>query len=111
MLLGKLTELDAIGTINLLRDGLNLLLDGLVQAIEELKLGLPFTDLDNCLGEINGTGTTFSPVIADDSCISAGSERLLSNELKLSVRVGSNFGLSNCRYFKTSRYITLTQTC
>lgn len=89
LLLCELAELDTIRTVNLLGDDLDLLLDRQIQVVEELEVRLAFADSDDGFSESTGTRATFSPMIADDSRIGTSSERLLTNELEFSRRVGT----------------------
>ena len=81
LLLSKFAELDAIRTVDLLGDDLNLLFDGQVQVVQELEVRWALADGDYGFGKSTGTCTTLGPVVADDGCICAASKRLLSDEL------------------------------
>lgn len=89
LLLCELAELDTICTVNFLGDDLDLLLDRQIQVVEELEVRLAFADSDDGFSESTGTHATFRLMIADDSRIGTSSERLLTNELELSRRVGT----------------------
>ena len=93
LLLRKLAELNAVCAVNLLRDDLDLLLDGELKVVQELEVRLSLADADHSLGESAGTCTTLGPMVADYSSICTSSESLLPNELELRFGVGPDLAV------------------
>lgn len=87
LLLSQLAQLDAVCTVDLLANAADLVDNGEVEVVQILESRLSLACRDDCLSKGTSTGTTLSPVVANDSSIGTAGQRLLPDELKLSRRV------------------------
>ena len=97
LLLCKLAELNAVSAVDLLRNCLDLLLDGEIEVVEELEVRGPLTDCDDGLRESASACTTLSPMVADDCSVSAASQSLRADKFELGRRI-SPVGERSVRY-------------
>lgn len=87
LLLRKLRELDLLRTIHLLANGLHALKDSALGVIEKLEFLWLLAGLDNTLSEVNGSGTTLSPVVGLNGILGTSGESLLAESLDLGSSV------------------------
>lgn len=87
--LRKLAELNTIAAVNLPNDRVDLILDRHVEIIQELEARLALARSDEGLRELDGAGSTFGPVVADDGGICTSRQGLLADELELGFGIGS----------------------
>lgn len=91
LLLGEFAELDPISTVDLLHDGSDLVLDGDIEIVEELEVGLALACGNESFGELDGSGTTLSPVVTDHGGIGTSRQSFLTDELELGRGVGAAY--------------------
>jgi len=70
LLLCKVTEFDAISTIYLLPNGIDFLLNGKVEVIQELEIRFPFANCDDSFSQVLCASTALGPMVADDGSVS-----------------------------------------
>lgn len=111
LLLGLLAELDSIGAIDLLANGLDLLSNRNIEIIKELEVGFAFAGSDNGFSQCASTSTTLSPVIADNCSIGTTGESLITNELEFGRGVGTrNIATNFSTKLRVMIVRSLTQT-
>jgi hypothetical protein len=94
LLLGKITQLYAVRTINVSGNGGNLLFNGLAQVIEEFEMRFALAGSDQRFCQLPRTGATLGPVIADNGSIRATNQCSLPDELKFGGGIGPMLSLA-----------------
>src|SRR5262249_48072834 len=85
---GELAELDLVGTVHLAGDGSHFLLNGEIGLVEQGEvLGLA-GGYDDTFGEVDGAFAAFGPMVRGDCVLSTGFQRLLADDVQLSLSIG-----------------------
>lgn len=82
-------ERDSVGSVHLLRDDLDLLLDREFEVVQELERVRRRAGLDDGFTEIDRSFSSFGPVVARNGSIGSGGEGLLFDESDFGRSIGT----------------------